>query len=131
MQICNFAQDFKNIKMNKFKYFIIGGAIILYSLSIEARAYYLYCSNMVYNTQKGNNGSRVPRRPLRVDYTNNVLTVPELLVDYTLTITDKEGNEISCLLTSNVLTLPSSFVGELDIFFTDGNQTFYGIIDAE
>ena len=29
------------------------------------------------------------------------------------------------------LTLPSSFVGELDIFFTDGNQTFYGIIDAE
>lgn len=86
---------------------------------------------MVYDTQKGNNGSRVPRRPLRVDYTNNVLTVPELLVGYTLTITDKEGNEISCLLTSNVLTLPSSFVGELDIFLTDGNQTFYGIIDAE
>ena len=56
---------------------------------------------MVYNTQKGNNGSRVPRRPLRVDYTNNVLTVPELLVGYTLTITDKEGNEISLTVSAN------------------------------
>lgn len=37
----------------------------------------------------------------------------------------------SCFLTSNVIYLPSNIVGELNILFTDGNQTFYGIIDAE
>ena len=31
----------------------------------------------------------------------------------------------------HVIYLPSNLVGELNILFTDGNQTFYGIIDAE
>lgn len=128
----NFALEYQSIrKMNKIKILFIGGALLLCSLPIMSKAYYLYYSTGVYNGQKGNKGSRVPRRPLCVDYTDKVLTISEQLVGYTLTVVDEEENEFSCFLTSNILVLPSYLVGELEISFTDGNQTFSGVINAE
>lgn len=116
--------------MNKFKIMVIGGAMFLCSLPIMSKKYFLY-STIINNGKHTQNGSRAPKRPLCVDCTNNVLTVPEQLLGYTLTVTDEEENVFSCFLTSNVIYLPSNLVGELNILFTDGNQTFYGIIDAE
>lgn len=109
----------------------MGGALLWCSLPIMAKPYYLYYCTGVENGQKTPNGSKTPRRPLCIDYTNNVLTVSDQLVGYTLTVMDEEGNEFSCFLTSNVVTLPPHLVGELDLLFIDGNQTFYGIVDAE
>lgn len=117
-------------KMNKFKIMVIGGAMFLCSLPIMSKKYFLY-STIINNDKHTQNGSRAPKRPLCVDCTNNVLTVPEQLLGYTLTVTDEEENVFSCFLTSNVIYLPSNLVGELNILFTDGNQTFFGIIDAE
>lgn len=117
--------------MNKIKMFFIGGALLWCSLPIIAKPYYLYYYTGVENGQKTPKGSKTPRRPLRVDYTNNVLTIPDQLVGYTLIVTDEDGNEFSCFLTNNVVTLPANFVGELNILLTDSNQTFNGIIDAD
>lgn len=101
---------------------------VLYQLCQKSTFYIVLCINNDKHTQ---NGSRVPKRSLCVDCTNNVLTVPEHLLGYTLTVTDEEGNVYSCFLTSNVISLPSYLVGELDILLTSGNHTFRGIIDAK
>lgn len=120
-----------NIKMNKINRLLLGGVLLFCTLPIMSKAYYLcYCAG-IENGQKENLGSRIPKRSLYVDYTNYVLTIPDQLLGYTLTVTDVERYVFSCFLTSNVIYLPSNLVGELNILFTDGNQTFYGIIDAE
>lgn len=117
--------------MNKIKIIFIGGALLWYSSPIMSKAYCLcYCAG-IYNGQHTPKGSRTPKRPLCVDYTNNVLTVPDRLVGYTLIVTDEDENQFSYFLTSNVITLPTYLVGEIDILFTDGNQTFSGIINAD
>lgn len=117
--------------MDKIKILFIGGALLWCSLPIMSKAYYLcYCAG-INNAQHVHNGSRSPRRPLCVDYTNNILTVPDRLVGYTLIVTDEDENQFSYFLTSNVLTLPTYLVGEIEISFTDGNQTFSGIINAD
>lgn len=117
--------------MNKINRLLLGGVLLFCTLPIMPKAYYLcYCAG-VENGQKENLGSRIPKRFLYVDYTNYVLTIPDQLLGYTLTVTDVERYVFSCFLTSNVIYLPSNLVGELNILFTDGNQTFYGIIDAE
>lgn len=79
------------------------------SLPIMSKKYFLY-STFINNGKHTQNGSRVPKRPLCVDCTNNVLTVPEQLLGYTLTVTDEEENVFSCFLTSNVIYLPFYFV---------------------
>lgn len=117
-------------KMNKFKIMVICGAMFLCSLPIMSKKYFLY-STIINNDKHTQNGSRVPKRSLCVDCTNNVLTVPEQLLGYTLTVTDEEENVFSCFLTSNVISLPSYLVGELDILLTSGNHSFRGIIDAK
>lgn len=95
------------------------------------RPYYLcYCAG-VENGQKENLGSRIPKRSLYVDYANYVLTIPDQLLGYTLTVTDEKGDVFSCFVTSNVISLPSNFVGDLEILFTSGNHTFKGIIDTK
>lgn len=117
--------------MNKINRLLLGGVLLFCTLPIMSKAYYLcYCAG-VENGQKENLGSRIPKRSLYVDYTNYVLTIPDQLLGYTLTVTDVERYVFSCFLTSHVIYLPSNLVGELNILFTDGNQTFYGIIDAE
>ena len=116
--------------MNKIKIMVICGAMFLCSLPIMSKKYFLY-STIINNDKHTQNGSRVPKRSLCVDCTNNVLTVPEQLLGYTLTVTDEEGNVFSCFLTSNVISLPSYLVGELDILLTSENHTFKGIIDAK
>ena len=117
--------------MNKINRLLLGGVLLFCTLPIMSKAYYLcYCAG-VENGQKENLGSRIPKRSLYVDYTNYVLTIPDQLLGYILTVTDVERYVFSCFLTSNVIFLPSYLVGELDILLTSGNHTFKGIIDAK
>ncbi|CDA58169.1 unknown [Prevotella sp. CAG:604] len=117
--------------MNKINRLLLGGVLLFCTLPIMSKAYYLcYCAG-IENGQKENLGSRIPKRSLYVDYTNYVLTIPDQLLGYTLTVTDEKGDVFSCFVTSNVISLPSNFVGDLEILFTSGNHTFKGIIDAK
>ena len=56
----------------------------------NAKSYYLYCS--LDNTrQKENRGSRMPKRPLSIDLTHQVITVPNQVIGYTLTLVSEDG----------------------------------------
>ncbi len=55
--------------------------------------------------QKGNKGSKAPKRPLCVDLTDNLLTTPRQVLGYTLTLMNDEEKYIPIYY----LAIPSSF----------------------
>ena len=69
--------------MKKFIFILFGGAMLFWANPTNAKPYYLYC-NIYNNMQKGNKGSKAPKRPLCVDLTDNLLTTPRQVLGYTL-----------------------------------------------
>ena len=91
----------------------------------EAKSYYLY-SSFDYSAQKGNNGSKMPKRPLSVDLTNQVITVPGLVLGYTLALKGENGEAYTCILSSNTIILPEDLEGEFELQITNGTATYTG-----
>lgn len=93
----------------------------------NAKPYYLYCN--INNTgQKNNRGSRMPKRPLCVDLTDNLMTVPNQVLGYTLTLVGENGAIHTYVLSSNTLVLPKNLAGELDLLISNGTEIYKGEI---
>ena len=91
----------------------------------EAKPYYLY-SSFDYTGQKDTRGSKMPKRPLSIDLTGQVITVPNQMLDYTLTLVGENGEEYACFLSSNTITLPDCLEGEFELQITNGTVTYTG-----
>ena len=89
----------------------------------NASPYYLYC-NIYNNMQKGNRGSKAPKRPLCVDLTGNLMTVPNQVLGYTLTLMGEEGKVYTYMLSSNIIVLPKSLVGMFDLQISNGTVIY-------
>lgn len=115
----------------------IGGAIFLFSSSIMASKYYLYNSSYVIEKENNNaNGSRMPERPLQIDVTNHIITVPNQLLGYCLTISSVDGKSYKTRLVSNQVQIPAELVGTFDVHLSPENEVsgeryYYGTINIE
>lgn len=76
-------------------------------------------------------GSRCPIRPIAIDLTNNVLTVPSQFIGYTLILTEEEGEQHTYLIKNETNILPEDLKGIFDIQITDGNQSYEGSINIK
>lgn len=113
--------------MKKFIFILFGGAMLFWANPTNAKPYYLYC-NIYNNMQKGNKGSKAPKRPLCVDLTDNLLTTPRQVLGYTLTLMNDEGEVYTYILSSNTIVLPKNLVGEFDLKITNGTEIYSGEI---
>lgn len=91
----------------------------------EAKSYYLY-SSFDYTGQKNTRGSRMPKRPLSIDLTGQVITVPNQMLGYTLTLVGENGEEYAYFLSINTITLPDNLEGEYELQITNGTVTYTG-----
>ena len=107
----------------KKKLLFVLGMILLYPFQSDAITYNLAYS-IDKNHQHGSKGSKAPaRRPLCIDVTNNIFTVPERLIGYTLIISNEEET-YTYYITSNIFSIPESLDGYYDITFTNGNVSY-------
>ena len=118
------------INMKKIAYtLLIGGAMLQYPLQIQAIPHYLSC-NRTKMGQSTYKGSKAPVRPLCIDVTNNIFTVPERLIGYTLTISNGEET-YTYYITSNTFSIPENLDGNYDVTITNGNVSYQGEIKFE
>lgn len=105
---------------------LIGGALFLCFTSTSARPYYLY-SSIEHIAQKATQGSRMPKRPLNVDLSGHILTIPNQLIGYGLILKDKDGEIVYChILFNNSIVLPDFLEGEFSIQITNGRTSYKG-----
>lgn len=76
--------------------------------------------------QQTHHGSRIPKRSLYVDLTDNILVVPNQLLGFTLTLTGDSGMEYCCLVTDNKIIIPKYIKGEFLLQVTNGQVTYSG-----
>lgn len=111
--------------MKKYILILFGGVMLFMTNPANAKSYYLYCS--LDNTrQKENRGSRMPKRPLSIDLTHQVITVPNQVIGYTLTLVSEDGIEYAYTLFSNTITLSDNLEGEFELQITNGTVTYTG-----
>lgn len=109
--------------MKKIVYILlIGGALLLSPFQTRAKTYHLSC-NGIKPGQGNTSISKAPARPLCIDVTNNIFTVPERLIGYTLIISNEEET-YTYYITSNTFSIPESLDGYYDITFTNGNVSY-------
>lgn len=113
--------------MKKYILVLFGGAMLFWANPTNARPYYLYC-NIHNNMQKGNKGSKAPKRPLCVDLTGNLMTVPSQVLGYTLTLMGEGGKVYTYVISSDTIVLPKNLVGEFDLQISNGNEIYSGEI---
>lgn len=115
--------------MKKYIFILFGGAMLFWGNPTSAKPYYLYCNCNIDNKGQGTrNGSRMPKHPLCVDLTGNLMTVPSQVLGYTLTLMGEEGKVYTYVLSSDTIVLPKSLVGEFDLQISNGNKIYEGEI---
>ena len=68
------------------------------------------------------------RRPLCIDITANVITVPEQLVGYTLTLSNGEDS-YTYIFSGTTLSIPQGISGEYELTVTNGNVCYQGEVE--
>ena len=68
----------------------------------------------------------MPKRPLSIDLTHQVITVLNQVIGYTLTLVSEDGIEYAYTLFSNTITLPDNLEGEFELQITNGSVTYIG-----
>ena len=106
---------------------LIGGAILLCPYQSKAESYYLV-RNIKDKGQTSPRPSKVPARPLCIDITAHVITVPEQLVGYTLTLSDGEES-YTYLISGTTLSVPQEISGEYELTITNGNICYHGEVE--
>lgn len=106
--------------------FLIGGALL--SMPFPSNAETCYITRHQQFDQKG---SRCPARPIAIDVTNNVLTVPEWFVGYILILTEEQGEQHTYIIKNKTNSLPEELKGIFDIQITNGNQSYEGSINIK
>lgn len=108
---------------------LFGGVILFWVNPTNAKPYYLHCNcNIDYKGQGTRNGSRMPKRPLCVDLTDNLMTVPNQVIGYTLTLVGDGGEVYAYVLSNNTIVLPENLVGEYDLQISNGTEIYSGEI---
>lgn len=121
-------RNFKSIiNMKKVIYFLLIGGAIIYSHRSKAEPYYLSRTG-IYVGQGNHNGSKAPARPLCIDITANVITVPEQLVGYTLTLSNGEDC-YTYIISDPTLYIPQGISGEYELTITNGNVCYQGEVE--
>lgn len=111
--------------MKKYILILFGGAMLFWANPTEAKSYYLY-SSFDNTGQKDTRGSRMPKRPLRIDVTNHVITVSNQVFGYTLTLVDENGEVYAYFISSSTIILPDNLEGEFELQITNGTATYTG-----
>ena len=105
---------------------LIGGTILMCPYQSKAEPYYVTRS-FDNNHQGISSGSKAPARPLCIDITAHVITVPEQLVGYTLTLSDGEES-YTYYITGTTQSVPQEISGEYELTITNGNICYQGDI---
>ena len=119
----------KIIKMKKVIVTLIcGGALFICPTLSRAKPYDLsYC--LVSKLQDRPRGSKSVKRPLAVDLTDRILTVPSQVEGYTLTLESEEGVVYTYYIIGTSLELPQELSGNYQITISDGNIMYHGTIE--
>lgn len=107
----------------------MGGAFFILPLQLKAKPFYL----VFQSCKKGQhlpNQSKTPAAPLCIDVTNNIFTVPERVMGYTLIISNEEET-YTYYITSNTFSIPENLDGNYDVTITNGNVSYQGEINFE
>ena len=111
--------------MKKYILILFLGAMLFGANPMEAKSYYLY-SSIGGKEQNTHNGSRMLKRPLSIDVSNQVITVPNQVLGYTLTIEGEEGEVYASVLLGNTIILSENLEGEFEFQITNGTTTYTG-----
>lgn len=124
-----FAIDFKNNKNEKSNcYTNLRGALFICPTLSRAKPYDLsYC--LVSKLQDRPRGSKSVKRPLVVDLTGRILTVPSQVEGYTLILESEEGVVYTYYIIGTSMELPQELSGNYQITISDGNIMYHGTIE--
>lgn len=106
---------------------LIGGAMFICPHQSKAESYYLV-RNIKDKGQTNPHPSKAPARPLCIDITANVITVPEQLVGYTLTLSNGEDC-YTYIISGTTLSIPQGISGEYELTITNGNVCYQGEVE--
>lgn len=107
---------------------ICGGALLLCPIHTRAEPYTLSYS-LVHPDQVRSKGSRSIKRPLVVDLVGHTLTVPSLVIGYTLMLESEDGKVYTYHMIDETFQIPKELSGEYKITISDGNSMYCGTID--
>lgn len=107
---------------------ILGGALFLCPTHSRADPYTLSYS-LVDPNHMGKPGSRSSHRPLVVDLSGHILTLPSQVVGYTLTLENEDGEVYAYYIIGTTLELPQELSGNYQITISDGNSMYHGTIE--
>lgn len=117
--------------MKRIKLLFIGGAMLLLPYQIKAEQYYLgYICSYYPQKQHSTKPHKAPAAPLCIDVTNNIFTMPERVMGYTLIISNKEET-YTYYITSNTFSVPENLDGYYNVTITNGNVSYQGEIKFE
>ena len=104
------------------------GGIACMPAHLRAKPYDLsYC--LVSKLQDRPRGSKSVKRPLVVDLTGRILTVPSQVEGYTLILESEEGVVYTYYIIGTSLELPQELSGNYQITISDGNIMYHGTIE--
>lgn len=107
---------------------ICGGALLFCPIHTRAEPYTLSYS-LDYPGQVRSKGSRTPKRPVVVDLEGHILTVPSLVIGYTLMLESEDGKVYTYHMIDETFQIPKELSGEYKITISDGNSMYCGTID--
>lgn len=108
---------------------LLGGFICFSPVQAKAETYYI--NSIVKQGQNSNQGSRLPKRPLAIDLTNHILTLPSQVFGYTLTLTSENGEVYTFYITGEVISLPLDLHGNFEVNITDGDSSYQGNVTID
>lgn len=93
----------------------------------KAESYYL-ARSFDHHHQSIPSNSKAPARPVCIDITANVITVPKQLVGYTLTLSNGEDC-CTYYIIDTTLSIPQGISGEYELTITNGSVSYQGDVE--
>lgn len=110
------------------RYLILFILVTFFCVPSTAELYKLYNSTSRTNDNKKNNkGSRSIKRPLVIDVTNKIITVPNQIMGYNMVLTTKEGFNYSTIIEDKIILTPQ-LEGLVFIQIEGEDNTYFGTI---
>lgn len=106
---------------------LIGGAMLICPHQSKADPYYLV-RTIKHKGQLSPRPNKAPSRPLCIDITANVITVPENVVGYMLTLSNEEES-YTYYITGTTLFIPQVISGVYELAITNGSVSYQGDIE--
>lgn len=109
---------------------IYGGALLLCPTHSRAEPYTLSYS-LVDSNHGTPKGSRAPKRPLVMDLEGHILTVPSLVIGYTLMLESEDGEVYTYYIIDTTFQIPKELSGEYSLIISDGSSMYQGMIELK